>query len=90
MAMICSSVHIKTERVREPVTQLLVLGSTLRLFLKNKVSVFLLISCSRSSSLLISLCFEPTGPADIQNPETGVHYGNVPPNEKFWFGTITW
>ena len=77
----------KSEGAGYPTT---VLGSTLRLFLKNKVSVFLLIFLF---SLLLFTFIQPLLPNQLdpttiyQNPETGVHYRNVPPNEKFWFGT---
>ncbi len=65
-------------------------GSTLRLFLKNKVSVFLLLFLSL---LLVFTFVQPLLPNQLdpvtiyQDPATGVHYRNVKPNEKFWFGT---
>ncbi len=65
-------------------------GSTFRLFLKNKMAVFLL---AFLATLLAFTFVQPYLPNQLspttiyQNPETGIQYRNVSPNEKFRFGT---
>ncbi len=65
-------------------------GSTLRLFLQNKLAVFLLVFLA---ALLLFTFIQPYLPNQLSpttiyiNPDTGIQYRNVPPNDKFWFGT---
>lgn len=65
-------------------------GSTLRLFLKNRLAVFLLVFLT---SLLVFTFIQPYLPNQLspttiyQNPETGIQYRNVSPNDEFRFGT---
>lgn len=65
-------------------------GSTLRVFLKNKLAVGLMIF------LVVLLLFtfiqpllpnQKTPTAIFKSPETGIQLRNVQPNSEFWFGT---
>ena len=64
-------------------------GSTLRVFLKNKISVAVLIF------LVVVLAFtfiqpylpNQIDPYIVNNDENGATLRNVPPNSTFWFGT---
>lgn len=65
-------------------------GSTLRLFLKNRVAAFLL---AFLFLLLLFTFVQPLLPNQLdpttiyQDPATGIQYRNVQPNGRFWFGT---
>ena len=65
-------------------------GSTLRVFLKNKVSVAILIFLA---VVLLFTFIQPYLPNQFDpyiinnDPDTGATLRNVPPNSTFWFGT---
>ncbi len=65
-------------------------GSTLRIFLKNKIAVFLLVLMT---SLVLFTVIQPhlpnqKNPNKIHvNPATSIHIRNQKPSKDFWFGT---
>ncbi|MGE5654093.1 MAG: ABC transporter permease, partial [Bacillota bacterium] len=65
-------------------------GSTVRVFLKNKVAVLLLVVMV---SLLVFTFVQPYLPGQkdpikiYTNPATGIQLRNLQPNAEFWFGT---
>ncbi len=65
-------------------------GSTLRVFLKNRVAVLLLCVMVILLAFTVVQPYLPNqkDPLRIHNdPVTGMHLHNVRPNEEFWFGT---
>lgn len=64
--------------------------STLQVFMKNKVAVVLLILIVSVVLFTVIQPYLPNQKSPTQiyiNPETGLQYRNVPPNEEFLFGT---